>query len=151
MFLPPRLLSESLFCCFFAPTHNCCSVVLSFGSQVLRLHFPSPGLLSHCSESNDFVELSSFVLYLTSVLSKSSLSTAEKFEAGFAEFLSCRVISGYRTALYSYLSKYIWRNLTFCRKSLPVTINMIKHKQGVQFLLSLRKELWRRVSRSMSF
>lgn len=76
----PRLLFKSFF--------NCCQVVLGFGSLVLRLYFPSSGLFTQCY-SNDFVELSSLVLYLTSVLSKSSLSTAEKFGAGFAEFLSC--------------------------------------------------------------
>ena len=38
------------------------------------------------------------MLYLTSVLSKSSLSTAEKFGAGSAQFLGSRVISGYGSA-----------------------------------------------------
>lgn len=77
-------LTRLLFKSFF----NCCQVVLGFGSLVLRLYFPSSGLFTQCY-SNDFVELSSLVLYLTSVLSKSSLSTAEKFGAGFTEFLSC--------------------------------------------------------------
>lgn len=38
------------------------------------------------------------MLYLTSVLSKSSLSTAEEFGAGSAQFLGSRVISGYGSA-----------------------------------------------------
>lgn len=38
------------------------------------------------------------MLYLTSVLSKSSLSTAEKFGAGSAQFLGSWVISGYSSA-----------------------------------------------------
>lgn len=38
------------------------------------------------------------MLYLTSVLSKSSLSTAEKFGAGFTQFLGSWVISGYSIA-----------------------------------------------------
>lgn len=75
--------------------------MLGFGSLVLRLYFPSSGLFTQCY-SNDFVELSSLVLYLTSVLNKSSLSTAEKFGAGFAELLSCWIISGCCTAQPSY-------------------------------------------------
>lgn len=63
----------------FSTVARCC--------WVLRLGFCLLPPSQHC-QRNDFVEEpSSRVLYLTSVLSKSSLSTAEKFGVGFTRFL----------------------------------------------------------------
>jgi hypothetical protein len=74
----------------FSTVARCC--------WVLRLGFSSPAPFTTRSEQWLCWELSSRVLYLTSVLSKSSLSTAEKFGAGFTQFLGSWVISAPSTA-----------------------------------------------------
>lgn len=55
-------------------------------------------LASRCQSSDFAEEQSPRVLYLTSVLSKSSPSTAEKFGAGFTQLLGSWVISGRSSA-----------------------------------------------------
>lgn len=83
--LPPRLLFKS-----FSTVARCW--------WVPRLGFSSPAPCTTPAGQGLCCGAGLRVLYLTSVLSKSSLSTAEKFGAGSARFLGSWVISGYSSA-----------------------------------------------------
>lgn len=82
-------------------------------SEMAFLFFWSPHALF---KSNDFVQLSAIVLYLTSVLSKSSLSTAEwSLELALQEFLSVNITGGLPWLATSVHAKKgrLWRKFTW--------------------------------------